>query len=159
MAAFVDVTIVGIAIGAVGGVMFDGLFASIVITAIAGAASAAAFNGITDLGVKMSDGTAIVGAVSAGVGGVVSRGIIESLVDRNMASVVVNRAGMMAGLITGDLSSMGVSIAISYSFTGRSGNSVSAWENLGISTLIRMGGGMLVTHLPLSISQINTLLI
>ena len=56
VAAFVDVTIVGIAIGAVGGVMFDGLFASIVITAIAGAASAAASDGITDLDVKMSGG-------------------------------------------------------------------------------------------------------
>lgn len=164
LAGFIGGSIVGIIVGLIGGALFSGLFASVIVAVIARVGAGILYF----VTLKTShDGlifahewwlsiltSATVSAISAGISGGISRTVIRFLISRNWSVSMVNKIGFTTGMIAGGLSSMGISMIVSTMFINILGDSGDTW-NLELSVLAGIGGGILSSDTPISITINN----
>jgi RHS repeat-associated protein len=171
----IGATIAGIAVGLVTGgmgaaVLGTGFGASLVVGAVAGVAGTAASNGITewgrhasgeaglsakDWGVSLLAGAAS-GVVGAGIGGSVGRATMRVAMKAGWSAARVTAAGVLSSSASGGFSGSVASAGITAGFDQQPFFSSEVWENIGISTAVGMGAGVMAAGAHFGAGRLNT---
>lgn len=152
--------VVGVATGGLGALALGtGIGASIAVGTVAGLAGTAASNGITewgrhesgeaglsakDWGVSLLAG-AIAGAVGAGIGGIAGRAAMNPAMNAGWSAARVTAAGVLTASASGGFSGSVASAGITAAFNHENFFSADIWENIGISTAVGMGAGIMAS--------------